>query len=201
MFQMNKNENGTQIQTSVRSERDKHIFFSLLKNTFEKSVALSKTGTTGNQDMSKLTPIKVEVVDEEDGETDNSSCQDCSLMSKNRLFLTNHMLNGHKTRVLKIMSYKCSDCDYKSFNRSGVLMHIDCVHEGENLRVLLIGCSLCEEGEVHSFCVKSENDASIIQSESPQNQIVSQQVSFDHNLKPKYENPDSLEITHTGIHQ
>ena len=200
MFQMNKNENGTQIQTSVRSERDKHIFFSLLKNTFEKSVALSKTGK-GNQDMSKLTPIKVEVVDEEDGETDNSSCQDCSLMSKNRSFLTNHMLNGHKTRVLKIMSYKCSDCDYKSFNRIGVLMHIDCVHEGENLRVLLIGCSLCEEGEVHSFCVKSENDPSTIQSESPQNQIVSQQVSSDHSLKPKYENPGSLEITQESINK
>ena len=63
---MNKTtlENGTQIHNNTRSERDKRIFFSLLKNTFEKSDTCEKP-ETANQEMRESTSIKVEVIDEE----------------------------------------------------------------------------------------------------------------------------------------
>ena len=110
-------ENGSQIYNNTRSERDKRIFFSLLKNNFGKDDTFTKPerfgkgdtlakAETNNQDMRALTSIKVEVIDEEEvleKENSSSSCQDCSLMSKNRFFLEDHMISGHKRKMSKVL--------------------------------------------------------------------------------------------------
>ena len=71
---MNKTtlENGTQIHNNTRSERDKRIFFSLLKNTFGKSDTRAKP-ETANQEMRESTSIKVEVLEEDVVGKDDSS--------------------------------------------------------------------------------------------------------------------------------
>ena len=103
-------ENGPQIHNDTRSERDKQIFFSLLRNTVGKSDSHARP-EIATQEMIEPMSIKVEIIDEEVVGKDIGSCKCCSFMSRNKSFLKNHKLSGHEPRVSKVLSYKCSECE------------------------------------------------------------------------------------------
>ena len=81
-----------------------------------------------------------------------ASCNECSLMSRNASFLTDHKQNGHSAIVARIESFSCSNCDFASFGRNGLTTHIRVEHQLEDARILSNGCRLCSEGQIHSIC-------------------------------------------------